>query len=299
MSLRRYIRAHKIDVVNTHLAHDHVLAAAALTLNRSKTVLVRTDHKRNSIASSLATRVLLRRANGIITFSHKARQHLTQKFKLPTESVCWVNPAIDVVKFNPENASRGLRDKWGLREDDVAIGVVARFQKYRKTDLFLEAVKLAIPRAPRLKAVLIGRSSQIKETVHKPVKELQLEDHVVLAGYLTDQYVDGLASLDGFVFLIAGSDGTGRALREAMSMGKAVIANNIGMLPEMVDDGKSGLVFNDNARDLADKMVLLVQDRKLRERLGHSALNRARTEFSLAKQADRIEDFYGALVAKI
>jgi len=283
-------------VVNTHLAHDHVLAAAALAFNRSKVALVRTDHKRNSISPSLPTRVLLKRTDGIITFSHKAQEHLTHRLKLPADRVCRVNPAIDVAKFDPKKATRGLREKWGLKETDVAFGVVARFQKYRKTDMFLEAIKLAVARAPNLKAVLIGRSSQIKETVHKPVQQLKLQEHVVLAGYLTDGYVDGLASLDGFVFLIAGSDGTGRALREAMSMGKAVITNDVGMLPEMVVEGESGLVFNDNARDLADKMVLVTQDRKLRDRLGRGAFERARNEFSLAKQADRVEAFYRELI---
>ena len=298
LALRRYIRAHKIDVVNTHLAHDHILATAAVALGRNNVVLVRSDHKRNSIAASLAARVLLKRADGLITFSHKARKHLIERLKLASDRVCWVNPAIDVAKFNPETATRALRGQWGLQENDVAIGVVARFQKYRKTDLFLEAVKRAIPRAPNLKAVLIGRSSQINETVHKPVQQLQLQDHVVVAGYLTERYADGLASLDGFVFLIAGSDGTGRALREAMAMGKAVITNNVGMLPEMVVEGESGLVFNDNAEDLADKLVLIARDSKLRERLGRAALERARCEFSLARQADRVEEFYRKLMER-
>jgi glycosyltransferase involved in cell wall biosynthesis len=296
LSLRRFIRENRIDVVNTHLAHDHVLAATALTGARNMAVLVRTDHKRDSIAPSLPSRVLLRRADGVITFSRKAQQHLTEKFKLPAARVCWVNPAIDTEKFNPQTATRAFRKKWRLEESDVAVGVVARFQKYRKTDLFLEAVKRAVQRAPRLKAVLIGRSSQIEETVHKPVQQLKLQDHVVVAGYLTDRYMDGLASLDGFVFLIAGSDGTGRALREAMAMGKAVIANNVGMLPEMIEDGVSGLVFNDDPADLADKLVRIVQDHALRQRLGQAALERARAEFSLASQADRVEAFYRKLV---
>jgi glycosyltransferase involved in cell wall biosynthesis len=307
LALRRFVRENNVDVVNTHLAHDHLLAAAALTGRwssrfsvsgrRSKPVLVRTDHKRDSIPASLANRLLFRRTQGVITFSRKAHALFISDFKLPPERVCWVNPAIDTAKFNPDTAARALRKKWRLEENDVAIGVVARFQKYRKTDLFLDAVKRAVQRAPNLKAVLIGRSSQINETVHKPVQQLQLEDNVVVAGYLTDRYVDGLASLDAFVFLIAGSDGTGRALREAMAMGKAVIVNNIGMLPEMIEDGKSGLVFNDTADDLADKMLRITQDHALRQRLGRAALERARAEFSLANQASRVEEFYRKLLS--
>jgi glycosyltransferase involved in cell wall biosynthesis len=311
-ALRRFIREQHIEVVHAHLDHDHTLAALALLQGGFKTnsssasqgrpqarpVLVRTDHKRDSFTRSFTTRLLVRQTQGLMTFSERARRYLIDGFGLAPDKVRKVNPAIDTDRFAPEKGTRALRHTWGLDDKDIAIGMVARFQQYRKCDLLLRAFKRALPRVASLKAVLIGRSSQMEETVHKPIRELGLQDHVVVAGYLTDGYIDGLASLDGFVFPIAGSDGTGRALREAMAMGKAVIVNNIGMLPEMIEEGRSGLLFNDNEEDLAKQLVRLGQDASLRERLGRAARERAQQCFSPTEQAEAVEAFYRELTTQ-
>lgn len=295
--LRRFLVENRIDVLNTHLAHDHLLGMLAVGWRGPKSVLVRTDHKRDSLSASIGNRLLLSRTHGLITFSDRSRQHLIRSFKLAPEKVCKVNPAVDVERFNPSLAKRTLRTKWNLDADDIAFGIVARFQPYRKTDLFLEALALAVKKAPNIKAVLIGHGSLMPQTVHKPIERLKLQKHAVLAGYLVDRhYVNGLASLDAFVFLMAGSDGTGRALREAMAMGKPALVNNVGMLPEMIDDGKSGFVFNGTVHDLAEKLVRLARDPHLRKSMSEAALQKARLEFSIPKQAQAVESFYKNLL---
>ena len=79
---------------------------------------------------------------------------------------------------------------------------------------------------------------------------------------------------------------------EAMAMGRPVIANNTGMLPELNEAGKTGLIFNDNADDLANCMVRLANDETLRRSLGEGAAQKARAEFSLEKQALAVGSFY-------
>jgi glycosyltransferase involved in cell wall biosynthesis len=220
---------------------------------------------------------------------------LLDRFDLIGTRLCRVNPSIDTARFAPDKGRRDLREVWGLRESDVAVGMVARFQRYRKCDVLLQALKLALDQAPNLKVILIGRGGEMEETVHRPVRELGLANNVVTAGYLVDRYIDGLASLDAFAFLIAGSDGTGRALREAMAMGKPVLVNNIGMLPEMIEDGVSGLLFNDTPESLASQLVRVAQDAGLRQRLGQGAAGHARTNFSVTEQAAAVEAFYESL----
>jgi glycosyltransferase involved in cell wall biosynthesis len=207
-----------------------------------------------------------------------------------------VNPALDTTKYHPRAGNRAFRTELGISDSDIVVGIVARFQKYRKMDTFFEAMRLVVKQAPRVKALLVGRSSQMEETIHRPIQELGLARHVVLAGYLTDRYLDGLASMDLFVFMIAGSDGTARAMREALAMGVPVIANNTGMLPEFIEDGHSGLLFNDNPQDLAEKILNLVSDEALRKAIGATASARAREDFSLERQVSGVEAFYANLL---
>jgi glycosyltransferase involved in cell wall biosynthesis len=178
------------------------------------------------------------------------------------------------------------------------VGVVARFQKYRKMDVFFEAMQLVVKQNTLIKAMLVGRSSQMEETIRRPIQQLGLTQYVVLAGYLTDRYLDGLASMDMFVFMIAGSDGTARAMREALAMGIPVIANNTGMLPEFIDDGQSGLLFNDNPQDLAEKILKLAGEEALRKTIGATAAARAKEDFSLERQVSAVETFYTGLLQR-
>jgi glycosyltransferase involved in cell wall biosynthesis len=98
--------------------------------------------------------------------------------------------------------------------------------------------------------------------------------------------------MDIFVFLMAGSDGTARALREAMAMGKPVIAANRGMLPELVEDGVSGLVVDDTAEGLARATLRLLHDPEMRETLGKAAYQKAHQDFQLDRQVEAVESFY-------
>jgi glycosyltransferase involved in cell wall biosynthesis len=124
------------------------------------------------------------------------------------------------------------------------------------------------------------------------MKQLGVEKWVVLGGYQTDNYLDTLACMDIFVFLMAGSDGTARALREAMAMGKPVIVANRGMLPELVEHGISGLVVNDSPEELSQATLQLLHHPEMREALGKAAYQKAHQDFQLDRQVEAVEGFY-------
>ena len=189
-----------------------------------------------------------------------------------------------------------MRALFGIGPTDVVIGMVARFQKYRRTDVFLEAMKDVVKEFPRVKLLLVGRSSQMEESVVQPMKRLGIEPWVILAGYRTDDYLDTLACMDIFVFLMAGSDGTARALREAMAMGKPVVVSDQGMLPELVENGVSGWVVSMTPERLAAAVLKLLRSPEMRTAMGKASYVRAHREFQLDRQADAVEEFYRRLI---
>jgi glycosyltransferase involved in cell wall biosynthesis len=85
-------------------------------------------------------------------------------------------------------------------------------------------------------------------------------------------------------------------MREALATGIPVIANKTGMLPEFIDDGQSGLLFNDNPQDLAEKILKLAGDEALRKQIAATAAAKAREDFSLERQVSAVEAFYAKLL---
>jgi len=296
--LSRYLRQEKFDLLNVHQSHDHVLGGMAARWSKEPVIVIRTDHKRDFIKPSLGNRMLISRlTDGMITFSERGKRRDAEHFNIPPERVCRIRTALDLSTFDPAREFQKMRAAFGIEPDEMVMGMVARFQKYRRTDVFLEALKVIVREFPKVKLLLIGRSSQMEESVVRPMKRLGVEPWVVLGGYQTALYVDTLACMDIFVFLMPGSDGTARALREAMAMGKPVIVADRGMLPELVEDGVSGLVVKDTPAELARGALRLLRDPALREAMGKAAFDRAHREFRLDRQAEEVETFYREMIS--
>jgi glycosyltransferase involved in cell wall biosynthesis len=292
-SLTHYLRQEKLDILNVHHSHDHIVGGIAARRANVSTIVIRTDHKRDPIKPSLGNRLLISQlTDGMITFSEKARREDAEHFGLPLERVGRVVPALDLERLDSKKEFKNMRTVFGIQQNALIIGMVARFQKYRRTVVFLEAVKTIVKELPNIKVLLVGRSSQMEESVIQPMKRLGIEPWVVLGGYRTDDYIDTLACMDIFVFLMAGSDGTARALREAMAMGKPVIVADRGMLPELVENGISGLVVKDTPELLAEATLQLLRHPEMRVAMGKAAWEKARNDFRLDKQAEEVEAFY-------
>ncbi len=104
--------------------------------------------------------------------------------------------------------------------------------------------------------------------------------------------------MDFNVFLVPGSDGSCRAVREVMAMKKPVIAANRGMLPEIVDHNTTGLVIEDSAENLASAFVTLSKDTGLRTRFAEASLKKARKAYSLEAMTAGVEDVYEKLLSR-
>ena len=140
-----------------------------------------------------------------------------------------------------------VRSKYGIDQLDPLIGIVARVQPHRRFEIFLKAIQMVVSEIPQLKVFIIGRGTHIQEVAIKPAQEMGLSDNIFFTGYQLHGYPEMLAALDVKVFLVPGSDGSCRAVREAMAMGKPVVVANRGMLPEIVEDGVNGLVVDDSS----------------------------------------------------
>jgi L-malate glycosyltransferase len=296
--LTTYLRQTGFDILNVHQSHDHILGGVAARRLGAPPMVIRTDHRRDPLKPTLGNRYLISElTDGIMTFSERARREDSKNFKLAPERVGKVTPALDLQRFDAEKARKDMRLVFDIKPGDVVIGMVARFQAYRRTDVFLQAIKDMVREFPHLKLLLVGRSSQMERSVLQPAERLGIEPWIIRAGYRTDDYLDTLATMDIFVFLMAGSDGTARALREAMAMGKPAVVANRGMLPELVDDGLTGFVVEDRPEAYVEATLPLLRDPDLRRRMGDAAREKAHREFRLDRQGEEVERFYEAMIS--
>jgi glycosyltransferase involved in cell wall biosynthesis len=295
--VRASIRRHRVELIHTHLPNDHLLTAGALSLDANRVPVIRTIYDGWELQPSLRNRLLLNHyTDALITVSDVSRRAISRAFTLPADRVRTICPGVDCERFNPLVDGSAARKRYGIGSNDPVVGIVARVQKHRRFEVLIEALSKAIKAIPRLKALIIGRGTHIEELAVKPVRELKLENNIILTGYYLDGYPGLLAALDVKIFLVPGSDGSCRAVREAMAMGKPVIAAHRGILPELVEDGVSGMVVDDTPDNLAQAIIRLANDESLRRKMGEAARRRICREYSLVVQLEKLECVYRQLL---
>ena len=291
--LVKFINNMNCDLIHTHLVNDHMIAGIAARLCSKKVALVRTVYDGTGLSSGFRNRSLLSfSTDALITVSEMSRHSIQTRFAFPNDKLWLISPGVDCERFNTRIDGNKVRSKYGIDQLDPLIGIVARVQPHRRFEIFLRAIQIVVSEIPQLKVFIIGRGTHIQEVAIKPAQEMGLSDNIFFTGYQLQGYPEMLAALDVKVFLVPGSDGSCRAVREAMAMGKPVVVANRGMLPEIVDDGVSGLVVKDTPENLARAIFLLIKDKQLRATMGEEARKKMYEECNLTRQLEKIEEVY-------
>ena len=296
--LTKFINNETFDIIHVHRSYDHLIGGIAARRANKSLPIVRTSHDGVALKKGLRNNICLSRlTDKLITVSEQARTADIQSYNQPEDKVVKIDAAIDCQRFSPRNSNSDSREKLGIKNDDVVVGIIARIQTHRRFNELLRAMKIASQEDPRLRLLVIGRGTKEKQLLTDPTREMGLEDVVIHTGYRTNDYVEVVSCMDIDVFLIPGSDGSCRAIREVMAMGIPVIAANRGMLPEIVDNNINGLIIEDTPENLADAILKLTRDENLRKKLAQASLNKALEKFSLEAMTTQVEKVYEELLS--
>jgi glycosyltransferase involved in cell wall biosynthesis len=287
------------DIIHVHRNQDHLVGGMAAKRTGRYLPVVRTNHDGVALKKNLRNRICLTRlTDKLIEVSEEARVADMNSFGLSEDKIIMINASIDCHRFNPGDGHLIHREKFGMKEDDIVVGIIARIQTHRRFHILLEAIKIASQEVPKLKLLVIGRGTKEKQLLTEPTRTMGLEDIVVHTGYRTDDYVETVSCMDFNIFLMPGTDGSCRAVREVMAMGKPVIAADRGMLSTIVDNNVTGFVIGDTPENLAAATVKLANDIELRKKMADAALKKAQDVFSQESMAEKVERVYEKLLSK-
>jgi len=297
LKLEQFLEENHFQIVHTHLTNDHFLGG--ISARRVKNIkIIRNCYEGEELKMNRMNRILFSRlADGVICVSERTKNSLINRFNLSADRVWKIPVPVDGERFSPEKRSEAVRMSYGIKRDEVVVGIAARVQPHRRFDILLDAISRTIQKVPNLKLMIVGRGTHIEKVAKIPVKEMGISSQVIFTGYRDRDYAETLGCFDIKVFLVPGTDGACRAVREAMAMGIPVIAAQRGMLPEIIDDGINGLVIEDTPKNLSQAIEKLVSDPGLRKQMGEKARAKALSEFSLSAYGEKIEEVYRQVIS--
>jgi len=298
MKLRSFLQERAFDLIHTHMTNDHFVTACALRTLRQRPPIVRTFYDGEGMTRSMRTRWLLRHfTDTAVVISDHARRELLAKKVLSPERIAVIPGGIDTDRFDPATIDRAAtRRAFGFGDDDFVFGIVARMQRHRRFELLIEAFKQAQASEPDLRLVIVGRGTHQDEVARRPVQENGLDGKVVFAGYRQGRdFVAALGAMDCSIFLIPGSDGSCRAVREKMAMGLPVISSRNPPLDEMIDHERTGLLVDLERPQLTAALLRMARTREQAAAMGRQARAKALADYSLTVQAERVDTCYRRL----
>ncbi|HEY2942496.1 MAG TPA: glycosyltransferase family 4 protein [Vicinamibacteria bacterium] len=214
-----------------------------------------------------------------------------------------VPPGIRAAAFE-DGDPRTLRRALGVAEDAPLVGLVARYDSWKGHHVFLEAAARIGSRRPDVRFVMVGGSlnggqlphvERCREAVRARRQQLGLEQAVAVL----DHRADVPAVLAGLDVLVCPSEDEpfGMIVLEALAAGTPVVASDSGGPVEILEAGRSGLLFRTgDAEALGEAVLQLLGDPHLGPRLADEGRRRVRSAFSSGRYAREVEAVYASLV---
>jgi len=293
--LAKVVKQQKIEIVHAHMARDYALAAFAVRRNPAARLIL-TRHVLFPL-NRLHGRIL-RRAACVIAVSPAVARQLASQQLLPESRIRIVRAGVDVDRLQRARQLVSRVEfcrKWHLPEESVLIGSVGQLNPLKAHDVFLQAASIVLRQVPNVKFLIAGEDPSPKgETLtqlEKLIADLRLADHVRLLGRV-DEIDSFLSALDVFVSA-SQTESFGLAMAEAMASSLPVVATSTDGALELLAAGDTGLLVSIGApEDLAESVLKLAKDAKLREAMGQRAYLQARERLGLNRMVDEIEALY-------
>ena len=189
---------------------------------------------------------------------------------------------VDHDTFRPDEKLRTtFRQKLGIEKNTILLFYASAAGRRKKHEILLRAMKRLVEKGLDVKCVLTCSKDRTTESFHPLVgrilQELGLQKHVLAFPAAGEDDLPGLYNACDIYVHPANNEHLGMSIMEAMAVGRPVVAQRNGGVPEIVDDGTSGFLFKtDSIEEMAEYIERLIRDMSLREKMGLKASERSK-----------------------
>jgi glycosyltransferase involved in cell wall biosynthesis len=201
---------------------------------------------------------------------------------------------IDTDRFKPDDA---VRKRWAkefsIGPDEIILSTISYLRPIKSPEIIVQACELLAQRGVKAR-LFVGGDGEMLEELKTLSRDLGIADRVHWLGLVTDP-LSLLQASDLFLLATVG-EAFGLVLAEAMACGVPVVASCAGAIPEVVENGQTGLLVK--PRDpcsLADGIESLARDKPRRQKMAREAIARAHANFTLEKAVAETLRIYDSL----
>ncbi|MEA3306239.1 MAG: glycosyltransferase [Elusimicrobiota bacterium] len=288
------------DKEKTAILHSHTSHTAGLSYLVSLFMkVIRIVHRRVDfkVKKRLSTRLKYLKADNVIALSKAIKKILIEggvnetKVSIIASSADINNVPWTESTFNDykKKSKKEISEKFSINKDSFWIGSLMALVPHKDPENFLTSAKKVLEKFPETNFILAGKG-ELSDTLKTLALKLNIQDKFHIIGYQNESYKI-LAALDLFV-LSSKEEGLGSVLINAMNAKLPVAATDAGGITDLIEDKKNGLIApKENAQELANAQIKLIEDKNLRVALAEKNYKR-RINFSSKKMAEATVKIY-------
>jgi glycosyltransferase involved in cell wall biosynthesis len=284
--LRQVIAACNPDILETRNIKSHFLVRVLGLEKRYPWVAWNHGYTKTSVLDRMYTQLdrwSLRGAYRVVTVCKPFADRIVE-LGIPRDRITILHNAVKPFVMPPAGEIDRVRQELGVGEEAVILSVGRLSLEKGHADLVRAAKILAgMEGVPSFRVVIVGDGPE-RETLRKLAVELGVEKRVSFAGFQRD--TKPYYAMAEMVAVPSHSEGSPNVVLEAMAVGLPIAACRVGGVPEILDEGVTGLmVETQRPEQMAQALFRLLSDAELRSRLGAAA--RARAESAHTPEAYR------------
>jgi len=295
------VKKYDIDVINAHWAIPPGFVATVTKKIHKKPVLIRVYGaelfpvlKGSSMFFKIAKLMIKNALNsaekvvGNSDASCNAGKEISGR-----EDIEILPDGVDTETFNPNVNGNEIKRKYGR-----FIFSSGRMVERKGFVYLVRAMPYILEKFPKIK-LIIGGDGPEREKLENKVNKLKIENNVIFPGFISDEdFPKYMKACDVFVLPSivdrrGDTEGLGLVLAEAMACGVPVIGTKVGGIPYIIKNSGGGfLVEQKNPKELAEKIIMLLKDEKLRKEMGKIGRKYAKEKFGWGEIAERYYDIF-------
>ena len=299
------IRKGGYDIVHSHGAKANIFSLAARRKAGLPTVTtVHSDYRLDYMHSlykrmtiGLINSVALHFMHNYIAVSSNFREMLiNRKFNPLDIYVLYNGMDFSIPKVNYSRQNLIEKYKLNIKDDEIIVGIAARLYPVKSIDTIVRAAQLVKSRNSKVK-FLIGGDGEDRKQLEALTASLELTDTVFFIGWLDDPN-ELMSSIDISV-LTSISESFPYSILEGARFKKATISSNVGGIPDLIENGKNGYMFEPGDYKCFSELILeLAKDDIKRTAMGENLYEIALKDFSVESMAKTQGDIYCRILEK-
>jgi len=257
---------------------------------------VRIRHIVQIVRPSRANRWLYRKATDlVITVTHAINRQYVASRLLPHERVVTLVGGVDTIRFHPGVEGHPVRSRLGVPPGDALLGMVSGLRVMKGHAVVVEALARLARDGIRPRVLVVGRGPH-QAAIREAIRRAGLDTQFTFMGFVSD-LPQVMAAMDIGLYVPLESEGMSRVVFEYLAMGRPLIASRVGIVPEVLRDGRDAiLVPAGDSGALALAVRRLLADEPLRRALGTSGRRLVEEHYSGARMAESLGDLYARLL---